>query len=152
MAENLTPGVGTVHSGDTVIMKPDPYFSKLQRPASPNHWLIAPADFALRPDAVAPLFDVPVAVLRAAFHAVVRATPGAVVAGESADGMHVVATTRWLAFKDDIRVLFIPVTQQQSTIVLYSASRVGYWDLGANRRRLADWLSQTRNALAKRGP
>lgn len=128
----------------------DNYFSNLTRPDSPNHWLIAPTDFAIKPDAVAPVFEAPVPVLIETFKTVVLRSEGAAVLAESANGMHVVATTPLMGFKDDIRALFIPVGQGRSTIALYSASRVGYWDLGTNRRRAEDWLKQVQNALANK--
>ena len=34
----------------------DKFFQNLKRPASPNNWLVAPADFVVKPDAVAPIF------------------------------------------------------------------------------------------------
>ena len=45
----------------------DNYFRTLKRPDTPNTWLVAPADFVIKPDAVAPVFPVPVSKLRAAF-------------------------------------------------------------------------------------
>lgn len=128
------------------------YFSTLQRPASPNHWLVAPAGFPGKPDATAPVFAVPVTVLREAFKTVVAQSPGAVVAEETATGMHVIVTTRVFEFRDDVRARFIELGPQQSTLALYSASRVGYWDLGTNRRRIEDWLARTAAALASRHP
>ena len=67
---------------------------------------------------------------------------------ESENAMHLVATTRLMRFQDDIRVLFIPVASDKSTIALYSASRVGYWDLGTNRRRVEDLIKSIGSALA----
>jgi len=128
-------------------VKLENYFRTLKRPDSPNTWLVAPADFVTKPDAVAPLFDVPVSRLREAFMSVVTRAEGATVVAESADGMHIVVTTRLLKFKDDVRVLFIPVGERQSTMALYSASRVGYWDFGTNRRRIDEWVEETQAAL-----
>jgi uncharacterized protein (DUF1499 family) len=124
------------------------FFKTLKRPDSPNHWLVAPADFALKPDAVAPVFAAPMSVLRETFKTVVARSDGTSVTEDSGAGLHVVATTRWLRFQDDVRVLFIPLPDNHSTLAAYSASRVGYWDLGANRRRLEDWIQQTQQALA----
>jgi uncharacterized protein (DUF1499 family) len=126
----------------------DNYFKTLKRPDTPNTWLVAPVDFVIKPDAVAPVFPVPVAQLRAAFKTVVLGVEGAAIVAESSDGMHVVATTRILRFKDDVRALFIPLGEHKSTIALYSASRVGSWDLGTNRRRVESWIRQTQQALA----
>jgi uncharacterized protein (DUF1499 family) len=123
------------------------YFRTLERPDSPNTWLVAPADFVIKPDAVAPVFAVPVSRLRETFTAVVSGMENVAVIAESTDGMHIVVTTPWLKFEDDVRVLFIPLGQGKSTIALYSASRVGYWDFGTNRRRVANWLEQLQAAV-----
>lgn len=130
----------------------DSFFSSLQRPDSPNHWLVAPAGFPGQPDATAPVHAVPVAVLRETFKAVIAQSPGATVVAETADGLQVVVTTRVFRFRDDVRVQFIALGPQQSTLALYSASRTGYWDFGANRRRLEDWLARLAAALQSRVP
>jgi uncharacterized protein (DUF1499 family) len=124
------------------------FFINLRRPDSPNHWLLAPADFVAKPDAVAPVFAVPAAALRAAFMAVVQQTRGANIAAETADGVHVVVATPVFGFRDDLRVQFIVLSPQQSTLALYSASRTGYWDLGTNRRRIEDWMTRLQSTLS----
>ncbi len=128
------------------------FFKTLKRPDSPNHWLLAPADFVVQPDAVAPVFAVPAAALRTAFMAVVQQTRGANVITETAGSAHVVVSTPVFGFRDDLHVQFITLSAQQSTLALYSASRVGYWDLGANRRRIEDWMTRLHSTLTGSGP
>lgn len=130
----------------------DPFFRTLERPDTPNHWLVAPPDFAVRPDAVAPVFTVPAAEILAALRTVILQTRGAVIQAETAQGLHVVVTSAVFQFKDDVRVHVIPLSSQQSTFAIYSASRVGYWDLGTNRRRVEDWLVRLRIALSAPKP
>jgi uncharacterized protein (DUF1499 family) len=125
------------------------YFRTLKRPDSPNTWLVAPADFAIKPDAVAPVFDVPVSKLRETLKSVVAVAEGAAVVAEAPDGIHVVVTTSLWKFKDDVRALFIAVGEAKSTMALYSASRVGYWDFGTNRRRVESWLERMRAGAKK---
>jgi len=126
----------------------DAFFSSLKRSGSPNNWLVAPADFMVKPDEVAPVFRVSVPALHRTFKAIALRSDGVEVAEESADGIHIIAATRLLRFKDDIRALFIPVTPSRSTLALYSASRVGYWDMGTNRRRVRTWIAYLRNAFS----
>jgi len=45
-------------------------------------------------------------------------------------------------FADDIDVQAIPVDGGKSALAIYSRSRVGYSDLGVNRKRIERWLSQ----------
>ena len=131
------------------MAKPDQFFDSLKRPESPNNWLVAPADFVIEPDATAPVFDVPVTVLRDTFKSVVLQSTGTAVTEESVTAIHIVATTPLMRFKDDVWALFIPVTDGSATFALYSASRVGYWDLGTNRRRLNHWIERLQNALSR---
>jgi uncharacterized protein (DUF1499 family) len=52
--------------------------------------------------------------------------------------LNFVATSALMRFKDDVDLVFLPVTGQpdKSTFAAYSRSRVGYSDLGANLKRL----------------
>lgn len=129
----------------------DEFFNCLKRPDSPNHWLVAPAGFVIKPDAFAPMFGVSVSVLRDTFKAVLLRPLSTEVIEESANAIHVIDTTPLLRFKDDIWVLFIPLTQASSTLALYSASRLGYWDMGTNRRRLQRWTRRLEDALRHSG-
>lgn len=52
---------------------------------------------------------------------------------ERPDYVHAEARTRWLRFVDDVEFHLRP---DQGLIAMRSASRVGYSDLGTNRRRL----------------
>ena len=144
IARTLAPGVTTVHDAIGKALTMDSFFRTLQRPRSPNHWLVAPEGFAVKPDAAAPVFAVPATALRDAFKVVLRQTPGAAIATEADDGLHVVYTSAVFGFKDDIHVRVFPLSPQQSTLALYLASRVGYWDFGTNRRRVEDLISRIR--------
>ena len=46
---------------------------------------------------------------------------------------HIEFTSNWLGFIDDVEILFY---ESESRIDIRSASRVGYWDLGVNRKRV----------------
>lgn len=47
--------------------------------------------------------------------------------------LHAEFKTRWLKFVDDVEAV---LDDERSLIHIRSASRVGYWDLGTNRRRV----------------
>ena len=75
---------------------------------------------------------------------VLEAEPRMEIVAADARYLHAVATTRILRFKDDLEFL---LDRDAGTIGVRSASRVGYSDLGANRRR----VESLRAALAARG-
>ena len=151
MAQTVVPGANAVHDVSGMNPRMENFFRSLQRPDSPNHWLVAPAGFPAKPDAVAPVFSVPAARVQTALRTVVQQTRGAMIYAETVDGLHIVVTSAVFSFKDDVRVRVIPLSAQQSTLAIYSASRVGYWDLGTNRRRVEDWLVRLQIALSAPG-
>ena len=54
---------------------------------------------------------------------------------------HFVAVTRIMRFRDDIDVLLAPTADGGTQVAIYSRSRVGYSDLGANRKRVKQLLA-----------
>ena len=68
-----------------------------------------------------------------------------VASDERAGRIEAVATTRWFGFQDDIAVR-ISASGAGSRVDVRSRSRVGRSDLGANARRIQDFLIAMRNA------
>jgi uncharacterized protein (DUF1499 family) len=120
-------------------------FDNLNVPTSPNTWLVAPADFArAKPDAPAPVFDVPAYRLAQAWVGVVENEPRTKILAVSWDGLQIEAEQRSavFGFVDRISTRVVALEPIRSTLVAYSRSQVGYWDLGTNRRRLQNWLAK----------
>ncbi|ABI76250.1 conserved domain protein [Hyphomonas neptunium ATCC 15444] len=121
-------------------------FQTLKRPPKPNTALIAPEGFTPleTPDGAPPVLPFPPAETFARLLAMIEAEPGwKLVAADGATGrLRFIAVTKLLRFKDDVDVTILPVdgAPSQSTFAAYSRSRVGYSDLGTNRKRL-DGLS-----------
>ena len=124
-------------------------FSHLQRPSEPNNALIGPADFAPAPDATAPVFDAPAAAVAREWLAVVESAPRTRILALSPDGLQMEAEQRSavFGFVDRISARVLPITSERSTLVAYSRSQIGWWDLGVNRRRLADWIERLQARL-----
>lgn len=122
-------------------------FQTFKRPAKPNNWLVAPDGFAdsALPDESSPVFDrTPAALFEDIMQMVAARSDWKITASDPASGrISFIAVTRLLRFKDDIDILVLPVAEHdhQSTLVVYSRSRVGYSDLGTNGKRVNALLS-----------
>ncbi len=126
-------------------------FSELKRPDTPNTYLVAPGGLCQQaePDKVSP-------VIRKSPEALYRRLTGMVelrrdwIEMESDDEnkrLTFVARTSFLRFKDDVDIAVLPVAgikedEIGAHIAIYSRSRIGYSDLGANRRRCLSLLAQ----------
>ncbi|PKP80048.1 MAG: hypothetical protein CVT79_16945 [Alphaproteobacteria bacterium HGW-Alphaproteobacteria-18] len=121
-------------------------FQTLKRPPKPNTALIAPEGFTPleAPDAAPPVLPFPPAETFARLISLIESRRDwKLVAADGATGrLRFIAVTKLLRFKDDIDVTILPVdgAPGHSTFAAYSRSRVGYSDLGTNRKRL-DGLS-----------
>ncbi|MEO9190365.1 MAG: DUF1499 domain-containing protein [Acetobacteraceae bacterium] len=116
---------------------------RIERGASPNTALAAPAGFAPPPDLPTPIYDVAPTRLYAAVLAVAAAQPRTFLAAEDAAGLQAqwVARSRMFNFPDLVAAQVLAAPANGSRLVLYSRNVYGYSDFGANRRRLHSWLA-----------
>lgn len=63
----------------------------------------------------------------------IEATPRTRIVTATEDYLHAEFESMIFRFVDDVEVHWRPATK---TLAVRSASRVGYWDLGTNRRRV----------------
>ncbi len=114
------------------------------KPSTPNSYRAAPADADVDADAIAPIFQVPVADLAAKFDRVARDSGSVGVVGGSHESGFVtyVQTSSLFAFPDYISVRFIQIDAMTSTLAVFSRSRLGQGDLGVNKKRVTSWLEQ----------
>ena len=75
---------------------------------------------------------------------VISSTKGATISNRSDDRVDAVFVSRVFRFKDDVSFL---VDSANKKIHFRSASRVGYSDLGANRKRLTSLLPKIKSKL-----
>lgn len=127
-------------------------FEKLKLKASPNQYLVAPEGFCPQasPHRKAPVFKVSAANLREAFVAVALAEPR-VTRGASDTGLDqhdFIQRSALLGFADDVTVRFIALSPATSTLAIYSRSRMGWSDMGVNRKRIDLWLAKVAAKLA----
>ncbi len=128
-------------------------FQTLKRSHKPNNYLVASkADCPYaRPDRDAPVLPHKPEAVLAAWQAVIARQPRTTQTGADNATMtfEYVQRSALLRFPDTITVQFLPETNGKATRVLvYSASKIGYSDMGVNRRRVTDWLSALEQELA----
>ena len=67
---------------------------------------------------------------------IIQGSPRAQVLTDHQDYMHAVFVSRWFGFVDDVELVF---DDAEKVIHIRSASQVGFYDFGVNRRRV-QWL------------
>lgn len=126
-------------------------FATLVRPSSPNTYLVAPEGLcrAATPDRIAPIYPVAAERLRDAWLQLMRSYSRVRPGPGSGDPVAYtfVESTPLLGFKDDIDIRFIALGDGRSTLAVYSRSRVGYSDLGTNKKRVESWLEAVQAKL-----
>ena len=117
----------------------------VQRRSSPNDALACPKEFCIsRTDLTPAVYAVPTDVLRAAFAKVIESEPKVTIVEKNDAEMtdRYVQRSAALGFPDTIVVKFLDRPGGQSTLALYSRSRFGESDFGANRARIERWLEK----------
>jgi hypothetical protein len=119
----------------------------LQRPTSPNHWLVGAGDCAANADAAAPVLQVSAEALATRWHEWLPGQKGVRVmpAGEDPLQITAIASSDLFGFADVVAIKVKPLEADSSTVSIYSRSMVGESDLDANRKRVEAWL----NAISK---
>jgi uncharacterized protein (DUF1499 family) len=121
----------------------------IERPASPNTALAAPAGWAPTPDIVTPVYPLPADRLLTAVGRVAAARPRTFPAAAypEARQLHWVVRSAVFNFPDLVTAQAMPREPAGSTLLLYSRSVYGYGDFGVNRQRLTVWLAALDNAV-----
>jgi uncharacterized protein (DUF1499 family) len=131
-------------SGAAGLPPPHPVdIDHIERPASPNTALAAPAGFTPGPDIVTPQYAMPASQLYTGVLAVAASQPRTFLASDDQARLQAqfVARSAWLNFPDLIVAQVNAAGRGKSTLVLYSRSVYGYGDFGANRARVSTWLA-----------
>lgn len=118
----------------------------------PNRALAAPPGVTVAaPDLAAPTFPLPASRVADLWVAVVEGQPRTRLVARGTDGLtvHAVQSTPVFRFVDDVYARILPLGRDQATIAVLSRSRIGLWDLGANRARLRTWLADLEARAAR---
>ena len=141
-------------SGAQGLPQPQPIdMQRIERPASPNTALAAPAGFAPPPDVVTPTYPMPAARLYDAVRAMAAAQPHTFLAADYAAERqtHWVVRSAVFNFPDLVTAQVSDAGADSSTLVLYSRSVYGRSDLGVNRQHIDSWLAALRTKINQPG-
>ncbi len=121
----------------------------IERPATPNTALAAPAGFHLAPDIVTPAYKLPPDRLFAAIEHVAAQQPRTYLAAAFPDARQAdyVVRSAVFNFPDLVTAQVEAAPPDGSTLVLWSRSVYGEGDLGVNRKRVAAWLAALDTAI-----
>ena len=119
-------------------------FATLQKTSRPNQALLCPVDVckAEMPDVIPPIYAVSVDKLRDAFRQIIDQEPHSeqVAADAGRRTERYVIRTNLMRFPDTVRVKFIDLGNNTSTLAIYSQAQIGYSDRGVNKARVQRWL------------
>lgn len=122
-------------------------FKTLERPKSPNTYLLATADLCevATADQPSPHYAASADEVYSTCRKIIEAHKGweLSAADPAARKLHFISTSGLMRFKDDVDILVLANNGPEagSTLAIYSRSRVGYSDLGANAKRVATLLA-----------
>ncbi len=141
-------------------------FARLERPATPNTALAAPAGFRPPPDLVTPAYALAAPALFALVRQVAASEPRTYPAASFAPPLHEdgplqedatlqedwVVRSAWWNFPDLVTAQVTPDGAGHAALILYSRSVYGRSDFGVNRARLRVWLARLAAALPPQAP
>jgi uncharacterized protein (DUF1499 family) len=121
----------------------------IERPATPNTALAAPADFRPAPDIATPIYRVSADRLFTAIEGVAAGQPRTFPAATFQAQLQAdyVVRSAVFNFPDLVTVQVSPRPPDGATLVLWSRSVYGEGDFGVNRKRVAAWLTALDAAL-----
>jgi uncharacterized protein (DUF1499 family) len=129
-------------------------FKTLRLSPKPNQFLMLPAGFraAADPHAASPVFAVDPAQLADKLRQVALAEPRTrlLSADETGRRLEFVQRSAVFRFPDYVSVEILPA-EGGSTLAVYSRAKVGYSDLGVNRRRIERWIAKLEAELGAPG-
>jgi uncharacterized protein (DUF1499 family) len=134
-----------VTPSDPALWHVDP--RAIPKPDRPNHWLIRPAGGDARP----PDYALEAPELARIVDAVVTAQPRTQRIAGAVDSGHMTYLTRTLliGYPDYVSIR-VYATEMGSSLAVFSRSRFGQSDLGANRKRMEKWMAAIDMAVRAR--
>jgi len=118
-------------------------FHAAMPPNKPNYYLICPENFCkATPNQISPVFSMSVQQLENKWMQMISEQPRVTLINKDPNTQQYFYVARSAVFKfpDFITVRFISLTENTSTIALFSQAKYGYYDFDVNKKRLITWL------------
>lgn len=141
-------GFFVIQRGANALRLPSRYMAKfidfatLIRPVSPNTYLLAPEGICAKAeaDSAPPEYNLSANQLYETLVETIKSRSSWRIKSQNVEELriHFIAISSFLRFKDDIDVQIVPLSDSSATIAIYSRSRVGYSDFGANAKRVSN--------------
>lgn len=110
----------------------------------PNHALFCPIDYCpnAKRSSPSPVFDIPANELKNKLLSLILSEQNIQQVASDDDNLEYrfVQHTPVMRYPDTIRVKFISLTDQKSTLAIFSESQVGQSDMGVNYKRVNGWM------------
>jgi len=119
-------------------------FKNLQLPSSPNYYLMCPDNYcAAGAQAKSPAFNMPIERLIAVWQDLMKREPRIQLTAQDEQAYHYQYVQRSFLFRfpDYIDIQFIALSNDKSTLAIYSRSKYGYYDFKVNQKRVERWVS-----------
>jgi len=124
-----------------------------ERSSKPNNYLLSDQTGGRSADGPAPIFDVEEKTLKVTLQEALVGEPRleVVTAGLDTDQWAFVQRSQVFRFADDIVIEFDPAdgVENGTKLSIFSASRVGYSDMGVNKARITRWLDKLSSELGR---
>ena len=127
-----------------------PDFKNLSLPESPNYYLVAREGLCnAEVDEESKVYSLSVLELIKCWQDSISQQPRTKLETMAPNHQYTYTQkTKYFGFTDDITVQFYELTENSSTLVIYSRSRVGYFDFWANKIRVKSWLRDLDKSIA----
>ncbi|USG61870.1 DUF1499 domain-containing protein [Sneathiella marina] len=134
------------------VQRPDIDFAGLKKPRKPNSYLMCPRDYCLYPGKdVSPEFNIPAQQLAHLFEKMALAQDRTEKISETDKQgdvqMDFVQYSALIGYPDTITVRFIELTDETSTLAIFSRAHYGYRDFNVNENRIKNWMEKLRSSL-----
>jgi uncharacterized protein (DUF1499 family) len=122
-----------------------PHFQHMTLPKTQNYYLVCPEKYCnVTPNRLSPSYPVSAEDLFNDFNQVISEEPRVnfTYSIPEEGQFQLVQKSLILRFPNDIAVQFIALSDNSSTLAIYSQSRYGVYDFGENKRRIDRWLDK----------